>query len=152
MTARSLTRGELISAGSALLLLVIMVAVAWYGVDGIPGHRGGAGMSGSETGWQGMSGVRWLVLITVLLSFAAVGVHGARVTRRAVAGMRLALLVLAWATALVLLVRVLIDLPAPERVVDQKLGAVIGLVASFGVAYGAAETIREQRARLAAGQ
>lgn len=152
MPARSLTRGELISGASALVLLVVMFATAWYGVDGIPGRAGAAGqISGTETGWQGLTGVRWLVLVTVLVAFAALGVHAGRVTRQAVAGLRLALLMLAWATAVVLIVRVLIDLPSSDRVVDQKLGAVVGMFAGLGVAYGAGEAIREQRARLAAG-
>jgi hypothetical protein len=153
MSARSLTRGELMSAASALLLLVVMFALAWYGVDGIPGRQTPAsGATGTETGWQGLTGVRWLVLVTVLVAFAAVGMHAARVTRQAVAGVRLALLTLACATAAFLIVRVLIDLPSADRVVDQKLGAVVGLFAGLGVAYGAAETIREQRSRLADGQ
>jgi hypothetical protein len=99
-----------------------------------------------------LTGVRWLVLITVLLAFAAVAVHVPGSTRQAVAGVRLALLVLAGVTALVLVVRVLIDLPSPDRVVDQKLGAVMGLISGFGVVYGAAEAIREQRSRLAPGR
>jgi hypothetical protein len=148
-----LTRGEVISAASALLLLVVMVAVAWYGVDGIPGHQPPAGgFTGTETGWEGLTGVRWLVLVTVLLAFAAVGVHAAPATRQAVAGVRLALLVAACVTALVLIVRVLIDLPSADRVVDQKLGAVVGLFAGLGIAYGSAETIREQRSRLGGSQ
>ena len=152
MSAR-LTRGELISAGSALLLLVLMVAVAWYGVDGIPGRSSPAGgISGTETGWQGLSAVRWLVLVTVLVAFAALAVHAVRATRQAVAALRLALLALACATSALLIIRVLIDLPSPDRVVDQKLGAVIGLIAGLGVVYGAAETIREQRALLVGGR
>jgi hypothetical protein len=151
VAARRLTRGELISAGSALLLLVLLFAVAWYGVDGIPGRPGSrGGGAGSETGWQGLSGFRWLILLTVLLAFAVLAVHAARPGRQTVAGLRLALLVLAWATAGAVIVRVLIALPSPDRVVDQKLGALCGVVAALGIAYGASDTVREQRSRLAA--
>jgi hypothetical protein len=139
------------SAASALLLLVLMVGVAWYGVDGIPGRPGSPSrVTGAETGWQAMTDLRWLVLLTVILAFAVLVVHAARPTRQAVAGLRLALLVTASATALALIVRVLIDLPSSERVVDQKPGAILGMVASMGIAYGAGEAVREQRARLAA--
>jgi hypothetical protein len=151
MSARSLTRGELISAASALVLLVLLVGSAWFGVDGIPGRPGSVSrVTGTETGWQGMTGVRWLVLLTVLLAFAAVAVHAARPTRQAVAAVRLGLLVTAGATALALIVRVLIDLPSPDRVVDQKFGAILGIFAGIGIAYGAGEAVREQRSRLAA--
>jgi hypothetical protein len=151
MSPQRLTRGELISAGGALLLVVMLFAAAWYGVDGLP-SRPGAGGAVSETGWQGLTGARWLVLVTALLAFAAVAAHAGRVARQTIAALRLVLLVLACATAVVLIVRVLIDLPASDRVVDQKLGALVGMSAALVMAYGAWDAVREQRARLAAGQ
>jgi hypothetical protein len=147
-----LTRGELISAAGALVLLVTMFALAWYGVDGIPGRSGSrTGIVGSENGWQGLTGVRWLILLTVLVAFGALAMRAYRPPRQTVAALRLALLVLGCATAVALIVRVLIDLPSPDRVVDQKLGALLGMIAGLGIAYGALGTVREQRAQLAAG-
>jgi hypothetical protein len=148
MTARSLTWGELISAACALALLVLMLAVPWYGVDGIPG-RPGTGMAGTQTGWEGLTDVRWLVLLTVLVAFATLAAHAAGPPRQTVAALRLALLALTWLNAVVLIVRVLVDLPSSDRVVDQKLGAVLALVAALGLVFGAAEAVREQRLRLA---
>jgi hypothetical protein len=151
--ARGLTRGELISAASAVLVLVLMLAVPWYEVDGIPGRAGSGGrVTTAQTGWDGLTGVRWLVLLTVLVAFAAVSMHAARPSRQAVAGVRLALLLLGSLTAVALIVRVLIDLPSADRVVDQKLGAVLGMLAALGVVLGASDAVREQRARLAASQ
>jgi hypothetical protein len=151
MAARSLTRGELISAGSAVLLLVLMLVFAWYGVNGIPGRPGSHGhVTGTETGWQGLTGVRWLVLLTVLVALATVAVHAIGPARQTVAGLRLTLLVLSSATALALITRVLIDLPSSGRVVDQKLGALLGMLGGLAIAYGASDAVREQRARLAA--
>ncbi len=148
--ARRLTHGELISAGSALLLTVVMFALAWYGVDGIPGRqRHGAAVVATITGWQGLTALRWLILLTVIVALGTLAAPAARLGRLAVAGIRLATLVLGCATAVALVIRVLIELPAPDRVVDQKLGALLGLLASFGIAYGAVEAVREQRARLA---
>jgi hypothetical protein len=49
-----------------------------------------------------------------------------------------------------LIYRVLIALPSGARVVDQKLGAVLGLVCALGIAWGGYEAIREQRARVRA--
>jgi hypothetical protein len=151
MPARRLTRGELLSALSGLVLVVLVFAVPWFGEDAVPGpgHRS---VTSTETGWQALSDVRWLILVTVLVAFAAVAVHAASLTRRAVAGVRLALLILSAATAVALVVRVLIDLPSPAAVVDQKLGAVLGMSAGVGLAFGAAEAVREQRSRLAGGQ
>ncbi len=149
MAARSLTRGELVSGVSALVLLVLTLAVPWYGVDGIPG-RTGAGKAGTQTGWAGLADVRWLILFTVLLALATLAVHAIGPARQTVAALRLALLGLAWATALFLVVRVLIALPSSDKVVDQKIGALLGLLAALGLALGATEAVREQRLRLAA--
>ncbi len=147
--ARRLTHGELISAGSALLLTVVMFAFAWYGVDGIPGRqRHGAAVVATITGWQGLTGLRWLILVTVVAALGTLVAPAARISRQALAGFRLAALVLGCATAVALIIRVLIVLPAPDRVVDQKLGALLGMLASLGIAYGAFEAVREQRARL----
>lgn len=150
MAAGRLTRGELISGASALALVVLLFAFAWYGVDGVPG-RGGSrtGVAATETGWEGLSVVRWLVVLTVLVAFAAVAVHADHPARHTVAGLRLALLGLGCATAVTLVIRVLIDLPSPDRVVDQKVGALLGMIAALGVAFGASEAVREQRTRLA---
>jgi hypothetical protein len=151
MAARRLTRGELVSGASAVALLVLSLAVPWYGVDGIPGRPGSrTGMAGTQTGWQGLSDVRWLILLTVLVAFATLAVHAFGPARQTVAALRLALLALGWANALVLIVRVLIDLPSPDRVVDQKLGALMALLAALALAFGASEAVREQRLRLAA--
>lgn len=149
MAARRLTRGELVSGASALALVVLTFVVPWYGVDGIPG-RPGTGRAGTQTGWEGLTDGRWLILLTVLVAFAVLAVHAAAPARHTVAALRLALLALGWATALFLVVRVLIDLPSSDQVVDQKLGALVGLLAALGLAFGATEAVREQRQRLAA--
>jgi hypothetical protein len=152
MAARRLTRGELVSGVSAVALLVLTLAVPWYGVDGIPGRPGSrAGMAGTHTGWEGLTGVRWLILLTVLVAFATLAVHPLGPARQTVAALRLTLLALGWATAVILIVRVLIDLPSSDRVVDQKLGALLGLLAALALAFGASEAVREQRLRLVAG-
>jgi len=38
-------------------------------------------------------------------------------------------------------------LPAGTRVIDQKLGALLGLLCALGIAWGGYESVREQRAR-----
>lgn len=133
------------------MLLALMLAVPWYGVDVIPGRPGThAGDAVTQTGWEGLADVRWLILLTVLVAFATLAVHAAGPARRTVAALRLGLLALGWVNVLALIVRVLIDLPSSDRVVDQKLGALLALVAALALAFGASESVREQRRRLAA--
>lgn len=149
MAAHRLNPGEVVCGVSGLLLLIVMFALAWYGVDLLPG-RPGSPASGvvSETAWDGLSELRWLMLITNVVAFVTVASHAAGPPRQAVAALRLLLLALSTLTAAFLIVRVLIDLPSSERVVDQKLGAVLGMAAALGMVYGAFDAVREQRARL----
>jgi hypothetical protein len=46
-----------------------------------------------------------------------------------------------------LIYRVLIVLPGPGTVIDQKLGAILGLVCALGIAWGGYESMLEQRRR-----
>ncbi len=48
-----------------------------------------------------------------------------------------------------LIYRVLIVLPSPDKVLDQKLGALLGLGCALGIALGGHESIRERRSRMA---
>jgi hypothetical protein len=149
VSAHRLNRGEVVSALFALLLLIAMFALAWYGVDLLPGRPGSPTSAVvSENAWNGLAGVRWLMLITILVAFACVGIHAAGPPRQSVAALRLALLALSTVTAALVIVRVLIDLPSSDRVVDQKLGAIVGLLAALGMVYGAFQAVREQRSRL----
>jgi hypothetical protein len=144
-----LTRGELISAASALALLALMFGVAWYGVDRIPGAAATSSAAAtSENAWDALALIRWLMLLTALVALGAVAVHARRPGRVTVARFRLALLALSTLTAVAVIFRVLLVLPSPDRVPDQKLGAVLGTIAALGIAFGAYEAVREQRARL----
>jgi hypothetical protein len=54
-------------------------------------------------------------------------------------------MVLGTVTAAALVYRVLVALPAPAQVVDQKLGAFLGLLCALGIAYGGLESRRAER-------
>jgi hypothetical protein len=142
--------GELTSSVSGVLLLVVLFATEWYGVAGVPDPSAARpAVSGAESGWTGLSLIRWVVLVTALAAIGSVILHASQRrhgtktdTSRLVAG-------LGSLTALLLIYRVLIVLPAGAKVIDQKLGAVLGLVCALGVALGGYESIAEhqQRAR-----
>lgn len=135
-----LRRGEFVTAAWAIALLIVMLGLKWFGVDNVPG-RDKAVVTAVDA-WNGLSLVRWLMLATIVLAVGSValhltqGDHGSQTdTSRA----------LAWAASLVaaaLIYRVLIALPTANAVVDQKLGALIGLGCSLGMAAGAWQTRR----------
>ena len=147
----ALTHGEVIAGTSALLLLILMFATKWYGVAGVPGTSAQAQAVTTQNAWSALTVVRWLMLLTILAAAAALLVHLLDVPRSTIALIRLSVALLGSLTALLLTYRVLIDPPSPSDVVDQKLGAVLGLLCAYGIAVGGFESIREQRARARAG-
>jgi hypothetical protein len=48
-------------------------------------------------------------------------------------------------TSGLLVYRVLLNLPQGSKVIDQKLGAVLGVACAVGIALGAVESVSEQR-------
>ena len=88
-TRAALTHGELIAAASALLLLILMFATAWYSVAGIPGTSAHAQAVTTQNAWTGLTIVRWLMLLAILAAIALVGVHVVHPSASAVAIARL---------------------------------------------------------------
>ena len=126
-----LRRGELLAGASAVLLAVFMVGGKWYGA--------GSGHGGSRTGWQALTDLRWLLLLTIL---AAVGLVFAQATRRAPAipvTMSLVVMLLGIVTVAALIYRVLID-AAPH----QEAGAYLGLLSALGIAVGGYLSLRQE--------
>jgi hypothetical protein len=142
------TRGELVSAVSALLLLVVMFAFAWYGVDGIPGRT--SRLVYAENAWHGLTVVRWLMLAAIAVAIGSLPLHLSQRSHGAHTQTGLTVTLLGTLTAAALIYRVLIALPSPEQVVDQKLGAFLGMICALGIAYGGLESLREERSRTAA--
>jgi hypothetical protein len=126
-----LRRGEMLAGASAVLLAIFMVGGKWYAGAGATG--------GSLTGWQALTNLRWLLLVTIL---AAVGLVVSQATRRAPAvpvTMSLIVMLLGIVTVVALIFRVLID-PAPH----QQAGAYLGLLSAIGIALGGCFFLRQK--------
>ncbi|HET6865647.1 MAG TPA: hypothetical protein VFH80_06975 [Solirubrobacteraceae bacterium] len=143
--------GALVSATSALALLVIMFATEWYGVAGVPDPSAvRPAVSTAENAWHGLTVTRWVLLATIVASVGAVVLHASQREHGNKTDTSLIVAALGALSAALLVWRVLIVLPAPNRVIDQKLGAFLGLLCALGIAWGGYEAIREQRARIRA--
>lgn len=139
-------RGELTSAVSALGLLVIMFVTKWYGVAGVPDPSAARpAISTAENAWNGLTIVRWVMLATIVAALGSVVVHASQRSHGTRTDTSLVIVTLGSLTSLLLLYRVLIVLPQSSKVIDQKLGALLGLACAFGIALGGLESIREQR-------
>ncbi len=143
--------GALVSATSALALAIIMFAMEWYGVAGVPDPSAvRPAVSTAENGWHGLTVTRWVLLATVVASIGAVILHASQRGHGNKTDTSLVVAALGALSSVLLIYRVLLVLPAGTRVIDQKLGAFLGLLCALGIAWGGYEAIREQRARVRA--
>ena len=146
--APRLRQGALITAGSAVVLVVVMFAMKWYGVDELPGNvSADEPLTYSENAWHGLTILRWVMLVTIFVALGSVLLHGSQHGHGAKTNTGALVAILGAVTAVLLIYRVLIDLPSPHAVVDQKLGAYIGVLATLGIALGGYESMLEERAR-----
>jgi hypothetical protein len=147
-TARRATRapaGELLSALSALLLLAVMFATKWYGVVALPDGAQRSGTQSASSAWNQLSDVRWMMLLTVLVTLGSVAIHVTQRSHGSQSDTSVVITFVAAITAALLVYRVLIALPAPRDIVDAKIGAYLGLLAAVGVTIGGFESRRAQR-------
>ena len=129
------------SACAALALLALMFTLKWYGVDGIPGH---SALYRTVNAWEALSVIRWLMLATILVAVITPLVHAAAGPSR---GSGALVAALSGITALLLAYRVLIELPDSNAVLDQKLGAYLGLLAAVAIAVGSYDAVAAIAAR-----
>jgi hypothetical protein len=127
-----LRRGELATATWGLALLVLMFAVKWYGVDNIPGRS--PTVVTAVDAWNGLSVLRWPMLVTILLTLASVALHLSQGDHGSQTDTSLLVAVAATLVAAGLVYRVLIVLPETQAIVDQKLGALLGLGCGLAMA------------------
>ena len=137
-------RGELATAAWGLALLVAMFALKWYGVDNIPGRS--SSVVSAVDAWNGLSVLRWLMLVTILLPIASVALHLSQGGHGSQTDTSLVVAVPATLVAAGLVYRVLIALPEAQAIVDQKLGALVGLGCGLAMAASAWQVRRVVRA------
>jgi nitrate/nitrite transporter NarK len=123
-----LRRGELLAGTGAVLLLVFLLAGKWYGHGGL-----------SRTGWEAMTNLRWLLVVTIAAALALTLTQVARRSPALPVTLSLIVTVLGLVSVLALVYRVLIDPPASEQT-----GAILGLISAIGLAYGGFLSLREE--------
>ena len=125
-----------------------MFATKWYGVAGVPDPSATRpALSGAveNSAWNALTIVRWLMLVTVVAALGSVVLHASQRSHGTRTNTSAVLFGLGTVTAALVVYRVLIDLPQASRVIDQKLGAFLGVVCVLGVALGGIEAVAEQR-------
>ncbi|MGH2875061.1 MAG: hypothetical protein ACRDLV_02295 [Solirubrobacteraceae bacterium] len=144
--------GEVGAAIAAVALLAVMVLTSWYGVAGVPDPSyARPAVSTVESGWDGLSDVRWVIVATAVAAVGSLLLHATQREHGVETDTGRVVAALGSLSAALLAYRVLVSLPGGGKVLDQKLGALIGLALALAIAWGGWETIGEQRTRAAAG-
>ncbi len=140
-----LRSGEWIVGASAVALLVSTFTLSWYGLKAqlIP-TAAQLGSSTSATGWNSLTHVRWLVLLTIIVALALVFFQAARRAPAIPASLSVIVTVLAILTLLVLIYRVLINTPGSGNATELKPGAYVGLLSVLALAYGGYLSMRQE--------
>jgi hypothetical protein len=150
--ARRIPGAEFVSTASAVALFVAMFWTEWFGVNTPPGKADGAERATAENAWHGLTVLRWLMLVTIIVAIGGVLLHLTQRMHGASTETNGPLAILGTITALLVSYRVFVDLPQSASVVDQKLGACAGVLCAFGIPLGAYHSLRLSRARERAAQ
>jgi hypothetical protein len=142
--APSRRTGEIVGLTGAVVLLVAMLALQWFGAVAAGGPER-AGANRALGAWQTMTITRWLIVGTVALTLGATALRTLRRGRSAAGWIAGTLALASGATAMILTYRVLINPPQPDRVFDVKLGAALGVAGGVAIAAGSWESWRSAR-------
>jgi hypothetical protein len=140
-----LRAGELIAGASAVALLVFLFVPEWYALKGNFART--ATILHARTswnGWWGLSGARYLVLVTIAVALALVYFQATERSPAVPVTLSVIVTVLGVASVIAVLYRVLAGPPSGGSLVAQQAGAYLGLVASVGIAYGGFASMREE--------
>jgi hypothetical protein len=145
MDASRLRRGEVIATAGAVVLLISLFLLSWYGLSGAVEHRAAAlGIPTTISGWDELTHLRWLILVTAVVALA---LAFAQATSRAPAfpaSLSAIATVLGALTSLTLVYRVLINVPGSSDLVGARGGAYLGLVSALALTAGAFLSLREE--------
>ena len=128
---------EWVVAGSALVLLIVMLVMNWYTVTLVPSGVGQFPFQHTVNGWDGVSHLRWLMLVTIVAAFALFLLQGARRAPAIPVTLSLVVTLLGGVTVIWLFVRVAIDPPG-----GRELGGWVGLLAAATLTWGAFRSLK----------
>jgi len=142
---RRLRHGEMIAGTGATILLVTLFALPWYGLTTRLAPT--AVMLDARTtldGWDGLSTIRWLLLITALAGLALAVAQAGRRAPALPVTLSVIVTILGAIATLALVYRVLLNPPGPNGLLDPRAGAYAGLLACAGILFGGIRSMRQE--------
>lgn len=128
-------RGDLLAAAGALVLLVLMFALKWYGPGAI---TNGKEVTTTVNGWEALIHLRWLMLLTIVCALLVVVIRATSRMRALPAATGLIVPLLGLVTLLWLGYRVFISIPP-----GQKPAAYLGLASVLAIVVGGGASVLE---------
>lgn len=140
-----LRRGEFLVGASGLVLLASMFLLDWYGLKArlVP-TAAALGRTATFDGWDALSHLRWLLLVTIALSLSLALFQAVRSAPAIPVSLSVIMTVFGLLSLLALIYRVLVDPPGSDHVLELKLGAFIGLGSAALLTYGGYLSMREE--------
>jgi hypothetical protein len=138
-----LRRGELIAGGGAVVLVLALFVLPFYGVTStFAPTLASESQPTSFDGWNSMAEIRWLVLVASLVAFALVWFQATRRAPAIPVTASVFVTLLGLLTALALVWRLLID--PPGGVLEVRYGGYLALAASLAMFYGGYRSMRQE--------
>jgi hypothetical protein len=126
-------------------MLAVLFTLPWYEIHSPIGSTGSAlGLSTSFNGWEELTTLRWLFVLTIASAFLLVYFQATRRSPALPATFSVIVTVLGGLTALALIYRVLINVPGLDSVVQAQPGAYLGLASACLLACGAYLSMRKE--------
>ncbi len=135
-----LRMGEWIAGAGAVLLTVCLFGPSWYSSTRLAA-QGGPASTASLDGWHGLTHLRWLVLVTIILALALVWLQATLRAPALPVTVSLFAMLVGGLTVLALLYRVVLDPPGGMSV---DAGAYLGLLATVVITYGSYKSVRTE--------
>jgi hypothetical protein len=132
-----LRRADQIVGCGAIALFILMFFFKWFGVSlsGIANtYLHLAGVSTSADAWHTMSGIRWILLLTVIAGIALVVLVGSE--RKLELPVSLSVIVAGLGALATILVFYRVIISHPNSGESAKIGAYLGIVACAALTYG----------------
>lgn len=144
---KRLRGGEFLAGTASLALLLCLLLVPWYGLTE-PAQQFEKSLAmratATRTGWQALTDLRWLILVTALSGLALFLFQATRWAPALPSSLSVIATVLGAITTVALVWRVLISVPGTDPMVVSRSGADLGLVFALALTAGGLWSLREE--------
>lgn len=150
MDFNRLRQGELIAAGSAVLLLIVMFVFTWFSLGGAEGDAAQAyGFDTGANAWQSFSWIDIVLFITILAAVGLAVLSASAQSDNLPVAPSAAVTVLGGLSTLLILFRIISppggDAPAGfDFTVSRGIGVFLGLILAAGIAIGGWMAMQEE--------